>query len=196
MAVAANETAPTSDPTDSAPGNGAAARPRTMDEILSSGGKRSEQRAGGRAAGRQPRPQRPSADEAPKRLTPKVQNLRDALLGIYTAAEMAAFLVDGDAQQAIANTKEACVDAWIELAQQDAKVMKMLTKLTTGSAWGGVVIAHGTMILPILAKRGIIPGGALFNGAMMNATQPQAEPEPETGFDEAAANGFVAVPVA
>lgn len=123
----------------------------------------------------------PPEDDAPAKqpLTPKFKVLHAAVLEIYTAAQMAAFMFDPFASEQIRLTKEACTDAWIDLARQDPKVERMLKRLTTGSAWGGVIMAHASLVIPIMASRGIMPGGALFGGAAMNAmpdTEAQQEP--------------------
>lgn len=118
-------------------------------------------------------PPKPSVPARERKVTPTMMALREGLMGIYTAAQMAVFMFDGESALIIENTKDKCADAWIELAERDPKVKQFLVRITSGSAWGGVIIAHGMMIIPILAKRGIVPGGALFDGALFNMT-----PEP------------------
>lgn len=104
----------------------------------------------------------------PVKLTPAFKRLREGVLQIYTGAEMAAKFLDPEVSDMISKAKDDCADAWIDLAQRDTGVKNMLTKLTTGAGWSGVVMAHMTLVIPILAKRGWVPGGALFNGALMN----------------------------
>jgi hypothetical protein len=48
-------------------------------------------------------------------------------------------------------------DALIELAKRDPNVKRALSALVTGSAWGGVILASGNILLPIAAFHGMIP---------------------------------------
>jgi hypothetical protein len=45
---------------------------------------------------------------------------------------------------------------WIELAQQDSRVEAILVKLTTGGAYGAIVMGHSTMLLALLARFGLL----------------------------------------
>lgn len=138
-----------------------------MAEAAAAGGTGGSPR-GSRSRSRTTGPAAAPPSSEPVKLTAAFQRLHDGVMQVYTGAQMAAMLVDPDAAEAIRVTKDDCVDAWIDLAQKDVKVKNMLTKMTTGAGWGGVVMAHMTLVIPILAKRGWIPGGALFGGAMMN----------------------------
>lgn len=130
--------------------------------------------------------------EPPRKLSPKMRVLHAGIVEVYTAGQMAALMFDPFVSEAIGQTKIQIADAWIDLAQKDPKVLKLLEKLTTGSAWGGVVMAHAPLIIPILAKYGIVPGGALFGGKIMNATNGIPNPPQDTTlFDDAVMNGHV-----
>lgn len=133
----------------------------------------------------------PPAEPEPeaRKLTPTFTRLREGVLGVYTAAQMGAQLLDPEAAAIIGATKEDCADAWIELAEKDVKVKNMLTKLTTGAGWGGVVMAHMTLVIPILAKRGWVPGGALFGGQLMNSMSGVAGADVQQQQAEARADG-------
>lgn len=131
--------------------------------------------SGGRSQGRV-RPDPPDApttpvqEEDPNRpLTPAERNLREAILEVYTGAQLAAAMIDPEAMVLIQQNKAKCADAWIILARRDRRVKALLVKLTTGSAWSAVIMAHGAIVLPLLMKKGILPGGALFNGAGFQA---------------------------
>lgn len=54
--------------------------------------------------------------------------------------------------------------AWCELAKTDTRVYNALRKLCVGGAWGGVVIASASIVMPIAANHGLVPPvvGALF----------------------------------
>lgn len=116
--------------------------------------------------------------EEPLKLTPAMKRLREGVMQVYTSAQMGVFLVDRDTSELIARTKGDCVDAWMDLAQRDIKVKNMLIKLTSGAGWGGVVMAHMALVIPVLSKRGWIPGGALFGAGLMNSSlEDEAEAE-------------------
>lgn len=57
-------------------------------------------------------------------------------------------------------------EAWYKLAQKNPAVRRMLENLTTGSAWGGVAVATGVTVLPLLAHHNALPGplGNVFSG--------------------------------
>lgn len=117
------------------------------------------------------------AGDAPKEMTPAFRRLHTAVLDTYTAAQMGVHLVDPVSAAFIGAAKEQCTDAWLDLAQRDPKVKRLLEKMTSGAGWGGVIMAHMGLFLPIMSKFGFIPGGALFDGALMNAAAAeQADP--------------------
>lgn len=49
-------------------------------------------------------------------------------------------------------------DAWLSLAQQNPRVRAMLEGMVQGSAVATLVGCHASMILPVLASRGVVPG--------------------------------------
>lgn len=125
----------------------------------------------------------PEDEDKPKVRTAKFKRMHEGVLSIYTGAQMAAMLFDPHASMVIGATKVDAVDAWIDLAEKDTKVADMLNKLTTGSGYGAVVAAHLPMLFPILARRGIIPGGALFDAALFSKYE---EPTPYASAEEEA----------
>lgn len=82
---------------------------------------------------------------------------------------MFAHMADPPTAELIRYNKVACADAWIMLARRDRRVKALLVKLTTGSAWSAVLMAHVPILLPVLMRKGILPGGALFGGAPFNS---------------------------
>lgn len=148
------------------------------------------------AAPLQPAPE--SAEGPPRKRTPANASLREGVLALYTSAEMIFYMFDQESASIISQAKDKCADSWIDLAEKDKKVKEILTKLTTGSAWGGVAFAHVPLVLPLLAKRGWFPGGALFGGHLMNAMHDAGSEDEERAaqafFDQAevlANQGFV-----
>lgn len=112
-------------------------------------------------------------EDPPKRTTPKDRQLRDGIASIYTMAAMGAtFAGDPMVGQIISDHADRAADAWLDLAQKDAKVRKLLEKLTTGSAWGDVAMVHISMAIPILATRGLLGGFPM-------PSAPPAEAPPE-----------------
>jgi hypothetical protein len=100
------------------------------------------------------------------------------VLEIYTGAQMVAFFADPFTAELIAQNKERCTDAWIELARQDKRVERLLRRVTMGAGYGAVFAAHLPIILPVMMRHGILPGGALFNGAPFNAAYGNGQQEP------------------
>lgn len=147
-------------------------------------------RARGKASGSKPgrgsaprvEPEAPTEQTDKAKLTPQWKVLREGLLELYTGAQMVAFMADPFAAELIGQNKERCADAWIDLAKQDTRVAKLLRKITTGAGWGAVFAAHLPILLPIMMRRGILPGGALFNGAPFNAMADQAPNEGPAPF--------------
>jgi hypothetical protein len=135
--------------------------------------------ARGRSAGSKRGRVRPDASGAPtaepadedvsRPLSPAERTLRESILELYTGAQMIAYMADPTTAELIKTQKEACADAWVILARRDARVKALLKRLTTGSAWGALVMAHLPIVLPLLMRKGILPGGALFGGAPFNA---------------------------
>jgi hypothetical protein len=131
----------------------------------SAGGERvraSRKRASGAPA---PEPE----EDFTRPLTAAERTLKESILELYTGAQMLAYMTDPPTAEVLKVQKEACADAWVMLARRDARVRALLRKLTTGSAWGAVFMAHMPIVLPLLMRKGILPGGALFGGAPFNA---------------------------
>jgi hypothetical protein len=113
------------------------------------------------------------------KMTPKWVALRESLTSLYTGASMIAFAFgDPVTTELIQVNSENCVNAWVDLAQKDKRVEQLLMKLTTGSAWGGVVMAHAPIALALMARKGVLPGGALF-GAFNNSEDETPQPTPD-----------------
>lgn len=89
--------------------------------------------------------------------TASMQVLENNLADIYRGLGMGVSLVDPVSGMEIASAADKLAHSWITLAESNPKVKKFLIKLTTGSGVGAVVIAHGTVAYPILARNGMLP---------------------------------------
>lgn len=49
---------------------------------------------------------------------------------------------------------ERCADAWIALARRDQKVARVLASLTSGGAWGQLVLIHLSLVMSMLVAAG------------------------------------------
>ena len=55
----------------------------------------------------------------------------------------------------ISNNAANLAGALDRLANENDNVRRVLTNLVTGSAWGGVIVAAGSIALPIAANHGV-----------------------------------------
>jgi hypothetical protein len=58
---------------------------------------------------------------------------------------------------ALAQGADSLAHSWIVLAQTDPKVRKFLQKVTTGSGWGAVILAHALVAMPIVQHHNLTP---------------------------------------
>lgn len=109
------------------------------------------------------------AAAAPPRKAPTGQDakLHAALVQMYAGVGIGvqgiAMMGGGDVGLAVSGANilsmaESTADAWIELAQQNPKVRATLEGLVTGSAVATLVGCHASMVVPVLASRGVVPG--------------------------------------
>lgn len=100
---------------------------------------------------------------------------RDKIATLYTFGAAGLMPFRQKAAMAMAEGAETCADAWMELADQNDNVRRVLLAFLEGGVWGKVFAAH----LPILVA--LIPESALppmFRGNLDNFTTPDS---PETG---------------
>lgn len=76
------------------------------------------------------------------------------------------FAIAGDMHCAniVAQGAPKMATAWVALADENPGVKRVLTKLTEGSAWGGVIVATASVALPIAAHHGA-PVPAILGGS-------------------------------
>lgn len=92
----------------------------------------------------------------------------EPLTAMYTMVGTVMIPFDQPCGTAVITSAEQCAKALDNLAAKDERVRKALRTLTTGSAYGEVIIAHAPIMLAILAHHfpGALPGGkkAVENG--------------------------------
>jgi hypothetical protein len=116
---------------------------------------------------------------APRRGTKAAQvaDIRKGLTQLFTLSAAAAQMFHKDeCPQDFANGAPAMADAWATLAERNKGVRDALSTLLTASDWGGVIMATGATLLPVLRRHDVIPSGFAM---------PQEEPEtPAEGLPE------------
>lgn len=83
--------------------------------------------------------------------------LEAAVADMYRALAMGVTMLDTFDGMAIAQGAESLAHSWIVLAETDPKVKKFLVKVTTGSGWGAVIVAHALVALPIIEHHDMMP---------------------------------------
>jgi hypothetical protein len=84
----------------------------------------------------------------------------------------------------IVQQSENFAKAWCELARTDVRVYNALRKICVGGAWGGVIIATASIVVPIAANHELVPPfvASIFGGM-------QAETEEESSLVDVSQNG-------
>lgn len=59
----------------------------------------------------------------------------------------------------LASGASKLAESWRPLIENDPKIRKFWTRMTTGSGYGAVIIAHVMIALPILSNHGLVPNG-------------------------------------
>lgn len=110
-------------------------------------------------------------DDAPKLESsrpprgPGMRKLEGQLRELYeTLAVIAISPFDQLAGTLVHHRAGELAEAWIDLAERDARVKKTLERLLEATGWGGIVAIHAAIIIPVIANRGMLPDG-IANGA-------------------------------
>lgn len=143
--------------------------------------------AAARAAGKPP----PKVTEPPKRAgrATRADRLQDSLAELLALPSLA-YAATGDTWAAshVAERAPIMAEAWVELGKENPAVMRVLQKITTTSAWGGVIMATGGTLLPLAIHHNLLPdlgfplGGSGEGGAPIVPPPPAGGPTPP-GFD-------------
>lgn len=100
------------------------------------------------------------APPIPQRPRPRAGSLEAKLLDLFgSVAFMVAATGDLYCAQIITSQAEDVARAWIKLANENAQVKKLLSRLVEGSAWGEAIVTTLVMALPIAAHHGLVPAG-------------------------------------
>lgn len=136
---------------------------------------------GPRQAGGTPSPDDEPEAEKPRRKSPQEKRLREALAGTYASVGMMAQAVGTGQMMARglqepppalrigmvlmdSDTIDGCVDAWLDLADQNPRVRKALIKAMEGTAIAGLIGVH----VAIALKAGLLPGFQPLTNAAHN----------------------------
>lgn len=115
-------------------------------------------------------------EAAEARAKPKARpgstQLKGQVAELYvTIGMMVVTPIDRLAGMLIVKQADDIAEQWIELAETNASVKNALLKLVEVGGWGGVVMAHGMILLPVLANRGLFPDQMAQPMAAMTAMQ-------------------------
>lgn len=80
---------------------------------------------------------------------------RDKIANLYVVAGMGLMAFREDTALALANSADACADAWMDVAKKNDRVRRVLLAMVEGGVWGKMFMAH----LPILLT--LVPDDAL-----------------------------------
>lgn len=115
-------------------------------------------------------PQR--ADRKPK--TGRKKSLKRPLTDLITSVGTGVAILNQADGIAIINGAEPLADALNNVAKDNDAVYRNLERMVTGSAWGGVFMALGGILLPIAANHNLLP----FQIPGVEVPQPGAESTP------------------
>lgn len=137
-------------------------------EAVTPPGKDEKPRASGAAA----------ATGGGKRAAPGSRKLQEQLAELYVSiGTMVVTPVDPLAGALFVARSDELAQTWVDLAETNPKVKKALLKLVEAGGWGGVVIAHGMLLFPVLVNRGLFPDHVAVPGAMLTIAQnPEVAP--------------------
>lgn len=80
---------------------------------------------------------------------------RDKIEGLYTAGAFMLMPFKPKTAQAIAKTSGKCADAWMDVANENDNIRRMILAAIEGGTWGKLITAHALIIVTLL------PDGAL-----------------------------------
>lgn len=75
---------------------------------------------------------------------------RDKIVSFYTLAAGGVMMIRIQTAQAMANSAEACADAWMEIAEKNDSVRRALLGIIEGGVWGKVIAAHLPILLTLI----------------------------------------------
>ena len=125
-----------------------------------------------------PEAERAAAPERPaRRAAPGMRKLHEQVTDLYvTLGTMVVTPIDRLAGYLLVEQAEALAQTWIDLAETNPAVKRALSKLVEAGGWGGVLVAHGMVMMPVLANRGMFPDH-IANGIAMGTILTQEDDE-------------------
>lgn len=119
------------------------------------------------------KPGAPVAQHA-KRAGPGMAKLREQLTDLYVSiGTMVVTPLDRLAGTLMIASAPDLAQTWVDLAETNPAVKRALQKMVEAGGWGGVVIAHGMLLMPVLANRGLFPDHVAQGSAMLTVLQYQ-----------------------
>lgn len=89
--------------------------------------------------------------------TTRRKSLEKPLANLFASLGSTVYILNRADGQAIIEGSDRLAKALNELAKENPAVHKTLSRMLTGSAWGGVFIAAGGIVVPILANHNLMP---------------------------------------
>lgn len=135
------------------------------------------------AAAGKPRPEPAAAPKARAGRPTRADKLQDSLAELLALPSLA-YAATGDTWAAshIAERAPIMAEAWVELGKENPAVMRVLQKITTTSAWGGVILATGGTLLPLAVHHNLLPDlGLPFGGGSEEGGGAPLVPPPPGG---------------
>lgn len=113
-----------------------------------------------------------------KRAAPGARKLHEQLTELYVSIGTIAITpLDPLAGALFVARSDELAQTWVDLAETNPAVKRALQKLVEAGGWGGVVIAHGMLLFPVLANRGLFPDHVAGGAAMLTQLQnPETAP--------------------
>ena len=102
-----------------------------------------------------PRDKKPTGRPAGRANASSVAKIEEGLTDLFSGFALAAQFQGNDVAYVILTSRGPKVAAaWAELARQNASVRRVLERLMTGGAWGGVIVSTLSMALPLAESYG------------------------------------------
>lgn len=98
----------------------------------------------------------------PRRLTKSDQ---EKLAGLYGALGFGLMPFKPDVAQAVMESADTCAEAWIEVAEKNDNVRRILVGMIEGGSWGKLLLAHLPIIVAAMPENvGQVVPLHVFNG--------------------------------
>ena len=96
----------------------------------------------------------PQPERAKPKRAPGSRKLEQQIAELYATIGMVAVApLDRLAGTLIVKQADELAEQWVTLAETNPTVKKALQRLVEAGGWGGVVMAHGMILIPVLANR-------------------------------------------